>query len=102
MKTYWMSFADSTTGKNLGVCVVEVSTEQAEAAVAIVQRANPAGICPDGEEWIAAAVGQSLLMECNPGGAVEITEVFDPSVLPVDLPRDRLIRLEDLRLNGWD
>jgi hypothetical protein len=102
MKTYWMSFADATTGENLGVCVITVSAEQAAEAVALVKCINPEGRCENGEEWTVAAVGQSLRMECNPGGGMQLTEVLDPSVLPADLPRNRLIRLEELQRNGWD
>ena len=101
MKTYWMSFADATTGENLGVCVVEVTVEQAAEAVAIVKRINPEGTCERGEEWSVAAVGQSLRMKCNPGGGMQLTEVLDPLVLPVDLPRNTLIRPEELQRNGW-
>jgi hypothetical protein len=99
MKTYWLSFCDAKTGENIGVCVVEVSDEQADEAVDIVKRIK--GSCPDGEEWTAAAIGQSLLMECNPGGSVLATEVVDPSVLPPDLPRNRLLREDELQRNGW-
>jgi len=101
MKTYWLSFCDANTGENIGVCVVDVSDEDAEEAAKIVKRINPQGICPDGEQWTFAAIGQTLLMECNPGGDVSVTEVRDPSVLPADLPRNRLIQVDELRRNGW-
>jgi hypothetical protein len=101
MKTYWMAFAEATTGKNLGVCVVEVTAEQAAEAVALVKRINPKGKCEHGEEWTVAAVGQSLRLKCNPGGGMQLTEVLDPSVLPVGLPRNTLILPEELQQNGW-
>ncbi len=102
MKTFWLSFCNEDTGENIGVCVVEVSDEQANEAVNIVKRANPQSICPDGEQWAAAAIGQALLLECNPGGAVLATGVGNPSVLPADLPRNRLIKVDELQRNGWD
>jgi hypothetical protein len=96
MKTYWLSFCAEDTGQNIGVCVVEVSDEQAAEAVQIAKAANPGGVYPDGHEWIVAAIGQSLLMECNPGGHVEATEV-DPSTLPAALPRNRLVQKDELQ-----
>jgi len=98
MKTYWLSFCDAQTGDNLGVCVVEVSEEQATEAIEVVKRIK--GVCRDGEEWTVAAIGQSLLHECNPGGSVQLVKV-DLSQLPPDVPRNRLIRLDELRRNGW-
>ena len=101
MKTFWLSFCNGDTGENIGVCVVEVTDEQADEAIHIIKRINPQGICPDGEQWIAAAIGQTLQMECNPGGDVSVTEVKDPAVLPADLPRNRLIQSDELQINGW-
>ena len=99
MKTFWLSFADEQSGVNLGVCVVQVSQEQAADAVDIARRLNPGGY-PDGHEWVIAAVGQAVLMECNPGGNVQPMEV-DPNHLPADLPRNRLIQQTELEQNGW-
>jgi hypothetical protein len=99
MKTYWLSFADEDSGRNLGVCVVEVSVEQAAEAISIAASANPDGF-PEGHEWIVAAIGQSVLMECNPGGDVQAIEV-DPSQLPADLPRNRVIQEAELKRRGW-
>lgn len=98
-KTFWISFCDSDTGKNIGVCVVEVTGEQAEEAIAIHKQVNPQGEHPT-DEWMIAAIGQTLLMECNPGGEVAMQEVPDPSVLPPDLPRNRLIQEDELKRNG--
>ena len=98
MKTYWLSFCDEHTGERLGVCVVEVSEEQAREAVEVVKGIK--GFCPEGEEWPVAAIGQSLAMECNPGGDVQATEV-DLTRLPPDVPRNRLLQSDELRRNGW-
>ncbi|HEX4915008.1 MAG TPA: hypothetical protein VFV51_13665, partial [Vicinamibacterales bacterium] len=100
-RTFWISFCDSDTGKNIGICVVEVTSEQAEEAIAIHRQVNPHGEHPT-DEWMVAAIGQTLLMECNPGGEVAMQEVVDPSVLPPDLPRNRLIQEDELKRNGWD
>ena len=97
-KTYWLSFCDDE-GRSTGVCVVEVTAEEAADARDIAARLSPAGY-PDGHEWIVAAVGQSLRMECNPGGSAQATEV-DPEQLPPDLPRNRLLREDELKRNGW-
>lgn len=97
MKTYWLSFADEETGCNLGICVVEVTAEQAEEAAAILRA--PVELA-DGRDWVGGAIGQSLLMECNPGGAVQALEA-DPASLPPDLPRNRLIQEAELKRRGW-
>jgi hypothetical protein len=101
IKTFWISFCDSKTGKNIGICVVQVTGQQAKEAIAIHERANPHGRHP-GDEWTIAAIGKSLLMGCNPGGEVLVKEVVDPSVLPADLPKDKLIQEDELKQNGWD
>ena len=98
-KTYWLSFADEGSGKNLGTCVVEVSAEQAAEGMEVAKRANPGGVIPKGHEWVLAAIGQSLLMECNPGGHVQALEV-DPALLG-GIPRNRLIQEDELKRNGW-
>lgn len=100
IKTFWISFCDSKTGKNIGICVVQVTSAQAEEAIAIHERVNPDRLNP-GDEWTVAAIGKSLLMGCNPGGEVAIREVVDPSVLPVDLPKNKLLQIDELQRNGW-
>lgn len=99
MKTYWLSFCDEHTGQNIGVCLVEVSEEDLTEAVHVIRTVNPRANPTDNEAWAAAAIGQSLKMECNPGGAAEAIEV-DPKQLP-DMPRNRLIQEDELRRNGW-
>jgi hypothetical protein len=97
-KTYWLSFCDDA-GKNFGVCVVDVTDEQAEEAVSIARDLNPDGY-PKGHEWVVAAIGQSLRMGCNPGGDVQSVEI-DPGSMATDLPRNRLLQESELRRRGW-
>jgi hypothetical protein len=99
MPCYWLSFCDEQTGQNIGVCLVNVSAEDVDEAVRVIKIVNPDANPSDGDKWTAAAIGQSLKMECNPGGAVQAIEV-DPAQLP-DMPRNRLIGLDELRRNGW-
>ena len=101
IKTFWISFCESKTGKNIGVCVAEVTSEQAEEAIAIHKQVNPHGRHL-GDEWTVAAIGKSRLMGCNPGGEVLVHEVVDPSVLPADLPKNKLIQEDELKRHGWD
>jgi hypothetical protein len=56
MVTFWLSFADEETGRNLGVCVIDVSAEIAAQSVATAQQMNrdPAGA------WTVAAIGLSV------------------------------------------
>ena len=70
VRTFWLSFCDET-GANIGVCLVEVSEEALDEAVTVIKGVNPAAIPSESEKWAIAAVGQSLKMECNPGGAAE-------------------------------
>ena len=60
MKTYWLSFADEDSGRNLGVCVVQVSDEHVAEAVEVATRVNPEGY--PGDDWVLAAIGRSRLM----------------------------------------
>lgn len=100
IKTFWRSFGEGDTGRNLGICVVDVDEDRLEDALAIVERLNPGARPTDREKWALAAVGQALLLECNPGGHVQAIDV-DPTQLPTDLPRNRLIQEDELRRNGW-
>lgn len=84
---YWISFCDDT-GNNIGVCLVEVSEEDLAEAVKVIKTVNPDATPSELEKWAIAAIGQSLRMECNPGGAAEVIEV-DPMQL-ADMPRNRL------------
>ena len=95
-----MSFCDSKTGQSIGVCVVQVTARQAEEAIAIHQGLNPDGNHP-GDEWTIAAIGKSVLLGCNPGGDVAITQIVDPDRLPADLPRNTLISHDELTRKGW-
>lgn len=99
MKTYWLSFCDADTGENLGVCLIDVTEEDLDDAVAVFKRANRNVHPTESEAWVHAAIGASLRMKCNPGGSVEAIEV-DPTQLP-DMPRNRLIPEGELRRNGW-
>src|SRR5262245_59471168 len=98
-RTYWLSFCDQDTGESLGVCLVQVSEGDLPEAVSVIKRVNPAANPTDEETWVIAAIGQSLAMECNPGGSVESTQV-DPAQLP-GMPLNRLISGEELRRKGW-
>jgi hypothetical protein len=94
-KTFWLSFADEGTGRNLGVCVVDVSADIAAQSLETAKQTNrdPAGA------WIVADIGLSVFYNCNPGGTVQAIEV-DPARLP-GIPRNRLIQEDELQRNGW-
>ena len=100
MKTYWLSFCDERTGENIGICVVEVSEEDIDEAAEVIKTVNPDASPSDSEKWAIAAIGESIKMECNPGGEAQAIQV-DPAQLPADIPRNRLIQQDELRRNGW-
>jgi hypothetical protein len=85
-RTYWLSFADHTGF--LGVCIVDVDADDAEAERDWLTFKHP-NHAP-GAEWIGAAVRMAHLMGCNPGGAVQSTVI--PST--VVGPRNRLLTRE--------
>jgi len=82
MKTFWLSFADSARGGFLGVAIVQVDDDDAEAARALLL---PQSL--PGAEWGIAAMTKAHDMGCNPGGQVLSSE------LPAPPPGVRLNRL---------
>jgi hypothetical protein len=80
-KAFWLSFCDAERPEGqqfLGVCIVKVSAEDADAeALTLLLRFPPA---QPGSEWLAAAITKSHRLGCNPGGEVAAHE------LPADHP----------------
>lgn len=92
-RTYWLSFLDEQrpAGQRfLGVCVVDVDADDAEAVrdELIVKFPNHA----EGAEWIAAAIRAAHEMGCNPGG--QVASVVVPASCPA--PRNRLLSKADV------
>lgn len=85
-RTYWLSFADHTGF--LGVCLVDVDEEDAEAERDRLRVQFPHHA--EGAEWIAAAITMAHVMGCNPGGEVQSMQI-DSGVLG---PRNRLLTRE--------
>lgn len=80
-KVFWLSFCDGKRPKGqqfLGACVVEVTGDEAEAALIEVLLRFP--LAQPGSEWIAAASRKAHQLGCNPGGEMASMEI------PVDYP----------------
>jgi len=100
MRTFWLSFCDGDrpTGEQfLGVAVVDVSDDQATAALEDIKtrftHAQP------GAEWLGAAMREAWRLGCNPGGEVQSMELPQDDPRLVMVPRGRLMQkpeLEDL------
>ena len=66
---FWLSFVDDAKPEGqrfLGVCIVDVTAEDAAEAQAIIADRFPHHA--EGAEWIAAATRKAWAMGCNPGG----------------------------------
>jgi len=93
VKTYGLEFVDPETGQFLGVCVIDVTVEQAaDELPSLPPQAMP------GAEWLSAAVRRAWVVGANPGGQVRIGEV-DP-ILAAQLPRNRLMLEPELAERG--
>ncbi len=93
MRTFWLSFCDSNkpSGEQfLGVCVVDVTEQMAEAAKPILDRLFPQH--GEGAEWIYTASRLAHWFECNPGGEMLAAEV--DSSIPA--PRNRLLQKAEM------
>jgi len=99
-KTFWLSFCDPTrpTGEQfLGVCIVDVTQEDADEALLDVVLNFPCA--QEGAHWIGAASRKAHREGCNPGGemaSMDITGV--PS--PVPLVKNQLLSFADLERLG--
>lgn len=97
-RTFWLSFCDDDRPQGqqfLGVCVVDVTTTDADEALADIAMRFPQA--KDGAEWIAAASKKAWREGCNPGGemaSADITEAL--AYAPVPVPRNRLMSFADL------
>jgi hypothetical protein len=93
-----LSFVDGAKPEGqrfLGVCIVDVTDEDAADAQAILDDRFPQHA--EGAAWIAAATRKAWLMGCNPGGevaAIDITEAPPPK--GVELPVHRLLQRPEL------
>lgn len=75
-KVFWLSFCDADRPKGqqfLGACIVEVTADEADAAMIDVLLRFP--FAEPGAEWIAAAVGKAHRLGVNPGGEVATREM---------------------------
>lgn len=75
-RTYWMSFVDGDRPegqRSLGVCLVDVTTEEADALLPDLDAQYP----QHGPEahWIAAAARKAWIFACNPGGQVAFCDI---------------------------
>jgi len=89
---FWLSFADPQTGAFLGVAIVQVDEDDAQAAR---DRLPPAS--KPGAEWLIAAAQLAWDMGCNPGG--EVLGAPLPFV-PPGLPLNRLLTREQVEPYG--
>jgi hypothetical protein len=97
MRTYWLSFTDQDRpagGRFLGVTVIDVTADQAEA----IRPELPPQAQP-GAEWIAAACRAAWDMGCNPGGTVASYDITGRPEA-VRAPHARLLSRAELRTLG--
>jgi len=96
MRTFWLSFVDPDKPvgeKFLGVCVVDVTPEDADAEVPQLKRDFPRH--QPGAEWIAAATRRAWRLGCNPGGEVGVGDITGSPEAAM-APRDRLMQKPEL------
>src|SRR5438094_10123196 len=96
-KTFWLSFSDPDRPKGeqfLGVCLVDVTQADADAARRDLARRHPQA--QDGAEWLAAAITKAHRLHCNPGGEVMSFEVPPDVPEAAMYPRNQLLSREDL------
>lgn len=89
-RTFWLSFVDPFGAEGqrfLGVCIVDVIEEEAEAEKRLLPKTALSGA-----EWVGAAARRAWRMRCNPGGQMNAY----PLPTPTPFARDRLFSLEDL------
>jgi hypothetical protein len=98
-RTFWLSFCgpkvDPDVDSFRGVCIIDVTDEDAEHARQKLARLFPNAL--PGAEWIAAATQLAHLFECNPGGEVMSSDITDvPQLTATFPPRNRLLSRADL------
>ena len=96
-KTFWLSFSDPDRPKGeqfLGVCLVDVTQADADAARRDLARRHPQA--QDGAEWLAAAITKAHRLHCNPGGEVLSFEVPRDHSMAAKYPRNRLLSKQAL------
>lgn len=103
--TIWMSFTDPTrpTGTQfLGVCVVDVTDEEAAAAAATLRAIHPRAQPGPEAERLWVAMQRTHRLGINPGGEIAShqapRDVVD-QIMP-NCPRDRLMDLVELDSRG--
>jgi hypothetical protein len=94
---FWLSFADSRSGKHPGIAIVEVSAAQAEAAAKKHLMPQPHADDPEAP-WMAAAIAATWAHGCNSGGEVFCRRLSDD--FPDHIPRYRLLQKDDLIKHG--
>jgi len=108
-QTWWLSFCDSDRPEGeqfLGAAIVDVTEADVEAARPIgnALRARH-GLPPieGADAWMAAAIHQSHVTRCNPGGQVLALRIDRAPEYPTKgagLPRARLLSIADMRALG--
>lgn len=94
-RTFWLSFVDETRPEGdrfLGVCVVDVTDEDAARAKEFQARRFP-GALP-GAEWLGAAIRKSHAIGCNPGGNAAGLDITN-TTLPIPI-KNKLLSFEEL------
>ena len=101
-RRFWLSFADDSKPRGqqfLGVCVVEVTFEEAASLLPRIDREFPNH--QEGAEWISAAVDKAWRLKCNPGGEVASLDITNaPNPDGIDVPLNRLMSLAELKQRG--
>ena len=95
-RSFWLSFVDADRepgDRFLGVCVVDITDEEAAAILPEVRAKFPRAL-PDAE-WLAAAVRKAWDLGVNPGGEIA-TQELPPNRLFAAMPRDCLLSRADL------
>lgn len=97
-KRFWLSFTDSDKPKGeqfLGVCIVEVTEDDAADALAVIKTRPSWRHAQPGAEWLGAALRVAHQMGCNPGGAVGSLDITDEPHFTL-APVNRLLSRRDL------
>lgn len=92
MRTFWLSFCDPDRPKGrrfLGVCVVDVTDADIEAARTIARVKFP--LAGEGADFIGGAMVAATRLGCNPGGEIAYTDVTDCEELYRAYPRGVLM-----------
>lgn len=101
-RRFWLSFVDDNRPKGekfVGVCIVEVTDEEAAEAKIEVDAMFPNHA--EDAEWVAAASRKAWATGCNPGGQVAVLDLADDPVTDYSaVPLYRLLQRADLERLG--